>query len=90
MPQITINNVNLNYLATGKGDEVIVFSHGFLFSNEMFKHQIDYLKNKFRIIAFDHRGQGERSEKRDRPKNSKRALVLPKNAAHCARAACRE
>ena len=25
----------------------------------MFKHQIDYLKDKFRIIAFDHRGQGE-------------------------------
>ena len=59
MPQIIINNVNLNYRDIGNGDEVLVFSHGFLFSNEMFNHQIDYLKSKFRIIAYDHRGQGE-------------------------------
>ena len=59
MPQMNVNNVNLNYIDTGNGDEVLVFSHGFLFSNEMFNQQIDYLKSKFRIIAFDHRGQGE-------------------------------
>lgn len=59
MPKINVNGVNLNYEESGQGDETIVFSHGLLWSSRMFDHQIAVLKDKYRIIAYDHRGQGQ-------------------------------
>ncbi len=59
MPQIKVNDVSIFYTDQGMGDETVVFSHGLLFSNAMFKEQIDFLKTRFRVIAFDHRGQGQ-------------------------------
>ncbi len=61
MPEIQINNAKYHYVDTGKGDETIIFAHGFLMDNEMFRYQIEALKDTYRIIAFDWRGQG-RSE----------------------------
>ena len=62
MSQIKVNGVNLYYHETGNGDETIVFSHGYLMSHKMFSDQIDLLSERYRVIAFDHRGHGE-SEK---------------------------
>jgi len=62
MPQIKVNDVNLYYQDTGKGEETIVFSHGYLMSHKMFSDQIALLSERYRVIAFDHRGHGE-SEK---------------------------
>jgi 3-oxoadipate enol-lactonase len=59
VPYINCNNVSLFYLDEGAGEDTIVFSHGLLFSHEMFRAQIDVLKSKFRCIAYDHRGQGK-------------------------------
>ncbi len=61
MPYLTANSVNLYYEDTGAGPETIVFSHGLLWSSRMFAAQADHLKGRYRIIAYDHRGQG-RSE----------------------------
>lgn len=36
-----------------------MFSHGLLFSGEMFAKQIEHFKGRYRCIAFDHRGQGQ-------------------------------
>jgi pimeloyl-ACP methyl ester carboxylesterase len=58
MPHINCNNASLFYLDEGAGEETIVFSHGLLFSHEMFRAQIDFFKNRYRCIAYDHRGQG--------------------------------
>lgn len=59
MPFLSVNGVNLHYTDTGGGPDTIVFSHGLLFSGEMFMDQIAVLKSHYRCITFDHRGQGQ-------------------------------
>ncbi|MEN2284235.1 alpha/beta hydrolase [Algoriphagus sp. SE2] len=59
MPHIIVNNVKLFYTDQGIGEETIVFSHGLLWSHKMFEAQVEFLSARFRVIAFDHRGQGE-------------------------------
>lgn len=58
MPHININDTYIFYEKYGKGSEVIVFSHGLLWSHKMFMKQINVLKDKYTCIAYDHRGQG--------------------------------
>lgn len=59
MPYINCNNASLFYTDEGGGEETILFSHGLLFSHEMFRAQIDFFKPRYRCIAYDHRGQGQ-------------------------------
>ena len=61
MPKIKIRDTDIYYHDTGKqeGKETIVFAHGLLWDNEMFTPQIEALKEKYRCIAFDFRGQGK-------------------------------
>ena len=61
MPHLTANGAKLYYEDTGQGAETIVFSHGLLWSGRMFADQVSHLKDRYRVIAYDHRGQG-RSE----------------------------
>ena len=48
----------MHYVDVGSGPETILFSHGLLFSNAIFAKQVEHLKDRYRCIAFDHRGQG--------------------------------
>ena len=59
MPQINVNGVKISYTDQGNGEDTIVFSHGLLWSHKMFGDQIEFLKARFRVIAYDHRGQGQ-------------------------------
>ena len=59
MPIIQTNGINLFYQEHGSGDETIVFGHGLLCNSDMFNAQIEALKNRYRCIAFDFRGQGK-------------------------------
>ena len=60
MPHITVNGVSLYYQDTGgTGKEAFVFSHGLLWSGAMFADQVAHLKNRYRVITYDHRGQGQ-------------------------------
>ncbi len=63
MPFINNNNANLYYEEFGKSQEAgvdtIVFSHGYLFSHEMFLSQVDYLMSNYRVIVYDQRGHGQ-------------------------------
>lgn len=63
MPYITINKCNYYYETHGNPEakETIVFSHGLLWSMKMFEKQVEYLKDYYRIITYDHRGQGKSS-----------------------------
>lgn len=58
MPSIALNGARIHYTETGSGAETIVFSHGLLWSGQMFEAQIAALAPRYRCIAFDHRGQG--------------------------------
>lgn len=59
MPHIELNGAKIHFTDTGGDGETIVFSHGLLFSGEMFEAQIAHFNNQYRCITFDHRGQGK-------------------------------
>ncbi|MCE9576396.1 MAG: alpha/beta hydrolase [Deltaproteobacteria bacterium] len=44
---------------TGGDGPLIVFAHGLLMSTEMYRAQIAALRDRYRCVAFDFRGQGE-------------------------------
>jgi pimeloyl-ACP methyl ester carboxylesterase len=44
---------------TGGSGPLIVFGHGLLMSTAMYAHQIAALRDRFRCVAFDFRGQGQ-------------------------------
>lgn len=58
MPYIQINQVNYYYEEQGNGSETIVFSHGLLWSGHMYHRQVDYFSKRYRVITYDHKGQG--------------------------------
>lgn len=59
MPTIEVNGVNLFYEENGDGKETIILSHGLLWTHRMFREQVDFLSKNYRVIAYDHRGQGQ-------------------------------
>lgn len=59
MPTVEVNGVSLFYQEKGSGKETVVFSHGLLWSHRMFQAQVDALCENYRVIAYDHRGQGQ-------------------------------
>lgn len=65
MPIIRVNGAGLHYEEHGTGPETIVFAHGLLWSCRMFDDQVAALKDRYRCIAFDFRGQGKSEVTRD-------------------------
>lgn len=59
MPNATANGIDLNYVESGHGPETVVFSHGLLLDHHMFEAQRHALEDRYRVIAYDHRGQGD-------------------------------
>lgn len=58
MHTIEVNGTRLYYETHGGGEEAIVFSHGLLMNGGMFASQVEALKDRYRCIVYDHRGQG--------------------------------
>ena len=58
MPFVTLSQTKLFYQEHGSGSETLVFSHGLLWSHKMFGAQVAELSKQYRVIAYDHRGQG--------------------------------
>lgn len=65
MPKIRVNGAELYYEEQGSGTETIIFSHGLLWSGRMFADQVDALKEHYRCITYDHRGQGQSEVTKD-------------------------
>ena len=61
MPQLALDDTSIYYEDTGAGStgETICFSHGLLWSTALFAPQIAALRERYRCIAWDHRGQGQ-------------------------------
>lgn len=59
MPTVKVNGVELFYKDTGRGPETIIFSHGLLMDHTMFEAQRAAFEGRYRVIAYDHRGQGQ-------------------------------
>lgn len=62
MPTIMANGVELFYKQSGSGPETIVFSHGLLMDHTMFEDQRAAFERLYRVIAYDHRGQGQSAD----------------------------
>jgi len=62
MATITVNGVELFYEDTGGTEEPILFSHGLLWNTSLFAPQVAALKDRYRCIAYDHRGQGRSAD----------------------------
>jgi pimeloyl-ACP methyl ester carboxylesterase len=58
---MTIDDAQIYYEESGAGPETVVFAHGLLWSGRMFDDQTRALRDRYRCITFDFRGQG-RSE----------------------------
>jgi len=56
---VKVNGVELFYKESGRGSETIVFSHGLLMDHSMFEAQRAAFAGNYRVIAYDHRGQGQ-------------------------------
>jgi 3-oxoadipate enol-lactonase len=59
MPTLTANGVELYYEESGSGPETIVFAHGLFTDHTMFAAQRAVFEEHYRVIVFDHRGQGK-------------------------------
>jgi len=61
VPTIDVNGTTLYYEDTGPGStgETIAFSHGLLWGTELFAPQVARFRDRYRCIAWDHRGQGK-------------------------------
>ncbi|HEX8695792.1 MAG TPA: alpha/beta fold hydrolase [Longimicrobium sp.] len=59
MPTLRVNGATLHYEDTGSGPETVVFAHGLLWSGRMFDAQVAALRDRYRCITFDFRGQGQ-------------------------------
>jgi 3-oxoadipate enol-lactonase len=61
VPTLDLDDTTLYYEDTGAGSsgETIAFSHGLLWGTELFAPQIAALRDRYRCIAWDHRGQGK-------------------------------
>lgn len=59
MPLLSVNGVGLHVEDSGGDGAPIVFSHGLLFSTRMFDAQVAALRDRYRCVAYDHRGQGQ-------------------------------
>jgi len=56
---IDINDVPMNIIETGDANAMpVLFLHGFPFSHEMWKPQLEVVGQKYRAIAYDIRGHG--------------------------------
>jgi pimeloyl-ACP methyl ester carboxylesterase len=78
----------LFYKESGQGPETIVFSHGLLMDHSMFEAQRAAFSDQYRVIAYDHRAQGqsqdpERGYDMETLTTDAAGLILALEAAPC-------
>jgi pimeloyl-ACP methyl ester carboxylesterase len=59
MPTMRVNGATIAYDVTGAGPETIIFAHGLLWDGYMFHKQVAALRDRYRCVTFDFRGQGK-------------------------------
>lgn len=59
MATATIRGASIHYDVEGDGAETIVFAHGLLWSGRMWERQVAALRDRYRCVTFDFRGQGQ-------------------------------
>ncbi|GAA1989928.1 alpha/beta fold hydrolase [Nocardiopsis rhodophaea] len=70
MPTIQVSEATIAYTDTGAPPDLpdaptVVFGHGLLFSGWLFHHQVAALRDRYRCVTVDWRGQGDSAPTRD-------------------------
>lgn len=55
---VLVNGVRLRVAQAGSGPEAVVFSHGGFLTHHLFDAPVALLADRYRCVAYDHRGQG--------------------------------
>ncbi len=58
MPVIRVHGTDLHYEDTGGSGEPVLFLHGFLFDGRQYEAQVAALRDQYRCLTLDFRGQG--------------------------------
>ena len=59
MPKVAVNGTELYYEDHGPKDgPALVFGHSLFFDHTMFRHQVERFSEEYRVVVYDHRGQG--------------------------------
>jgi len=58
MSKIRINDANIYYEEHGEGSETVFLIHGMFMNCRMYDQQIAALKDRYRVVVYDLRGQG--------------------------------
>jgi pimeloyl-ACP methyl ester carboxylesterase len=74
MAEAQINGIRISYAAAGDGPAVLL-THGYSATGHMWAPQIEALRDRYRIIAWDIRGHGE-TESPDDPAQYSEALAI--------------
>ncbi len=61
MPQLMINDCTMHYEEHGTGQNTVLFLHGLFMNSHMFNQQMVALRDRFRCVMVDLRGQGSSS-----------------------------
>lgn len=57
--KLTVGDVTIGYFDEGSSSTPpVIFIHGFPFNKSSWEHQLDLLKNEYRVVAYDVRGHG--------------------------------
>lgn len=59
MPIIDVNGTTLSYDDTGGPGPAVVLSHSLFFDRTMFAAQVAEFGRRYRVVTYDHRGQGD-------------------------------
>lgn len=62
MPHVAVNGVSLYYEESAGTGAPILFSHGLLFSGRMWEPQVAAFGARYRVVTYDHRGQGQSAD----------------------------
>jgi len=65
MPSIQVNGTQLHYQIDGNGAQTVVMAHGLLMDLSMYEAQLPALCDRYRVLRYDHRGQGDSATPRD-------------------------
>jgi len=65
MPLRDVNGTQLHYQIDGDGEQTVVMAHGLLMDSSMYDAQVPALRGRYRVIRYDHRGQGASQATRD-------------------------
>jgi pimeloyl-ACP methyl ester carboxylesterase len=59
MPSMTVNGAQLHVEDTGGAGPPVVFAHGLLWSTRLYRLQVAAVRDRYRCVSFDFRGQGQ-------------------------------